>query len=66
MEFYEPKPLLDPSIPTFITNLVETLPNYIIVKDGHIVHRALQSDYDRILVDTYDNVLPEHIPTAGS
>jgi len=61
MEHYEPIPLQNTDIPSAITNLIPNLQNYLIVKDGHIVKRSMDEAFERILIDTYDNVLPEHI-----
>lgn len=61
MEHYEPKPLQNPDLPNPVRSLINNLANYLIIKDGHIVDRSIDPAYDRILIDTYDKVLPEHI-----
>lgn len=61
MEHFEPKELRNSNLPGAISNLLPNLKNYIIVKDGHIVKRDLETSYESILIDTYDKVLPDHI-----
>ena len=61
MESYELVPLKDNTIPSKINRLTKDLTNYIIVKDGHIVKRALSTVFESIFVDSYSEALPDKL-----
>ena len=61
MEHYEPKPLLSSDIPKPILDLTNNLQNYLIIKDGHIIKRHIETDYETVLIDSLENCLPDHI-----
>lgn len=61
MESYELIPLINDKIPGKITNLLQDLNNYVVVKDGHIIKKDLSEEFSKVFIDTYSEALPSQI-----
>lgn len=62
MRSYELNPLKSDEVPNKILNLLDgDLKNYIVLKDGHVIKKVLETEFEDIFVDSYENSLPEKI-----
>ena len=61
MKTYELIPLKNKEVPTHITNLLTDLKNYVVLKDGHIIKENLSDSFEKVVIKTYEDALPEHI-----
>ncbi len=63
MKSYELIPLKNKEVPTSINQLLIDLKNYVVLKDGHIIKQDLSDAFDKVIIKTYEDALPEHIGT---
>lgn len=61
MKTYELIPLKNKEIPANINQLLTDLNNYVVLKDGHIIESNLSEAFDKLVIKTYEDALPEHI-----
>ncbi len=59
---YELTPLMNNDIPNEITSfLTKDLTNYVIIKDGHIIAKSLEEDFNKVYIDSYEHAIPDKI-----
>ena len=61
MRTYELTPLENTNIPSHVEALLSDVSNYVVIKDGHIIAQNLSEAFDKLVVKTYDQALPDHI-----
>lgn len=62
MKSYELLPLTNKEVPQKVKELLtDDLKNYIVLKDGHIIERNLNESFDKVVIKTYEEALPDHI-----
>lgn len=63
MKSYELIPLKNKEIPTSIKELLTDVKNYVVLKDGHIVTKQLDDSFTNVVIETYEEALPQRINT---
>ncbi len=61
MKTYELIPLKNKEVPNDINTLLTDLTNYVVLKDGHIIKKDLSAAFNKVVIKTYEDALPEHI-----
>ncbi len=61
MKSFELKPLKDNRIPAHIQKLLLDLNNVILVKDGYIIQKSLDEDFNSVVIESYEHALPDYI-----